>query len=148
MTSLSEIDHHVLSNSDPFTICRQDTHSQHTSVQNSLFTSAERIARAWLKSSRIAFHFCAPQKNLSSGVAHVSSSVVVSFAFLHEHYIFLFHSSFYDTRTRSTIGTSRTSPRLPQSTSCAIRRLSKCGTRLIGDTIRGTRRTEIQSVQR
>ena len=29
--------------------CRQDTHSQHASVQDSLFTSAERIARAWLK---------------------------------------------------------------------------------------------------
>ena len=28
---------------------RQDTDSQHTSVQHSLFTSAERIARAWLK---------------------------------------------------------------------------------------------------
>ena len=29
--------------------CRQDTHSQHTSVQYSLFTRAERIARASLK---------------------------------------------------------------------------------------------------
>ena len=27
----------------------QDTHSRHTSVQYSVFTSAERIARAWLK---------------------------------------------------------------------------------------------------
>ena len=31
-------------------VCGQDTRSQHTSVQCSLFTSAERIARAWLKS--------------------------------------------------------------------------------------------------
>ena len=30
--------------------CRQDTHSQCTSVQYSLFTSAERTSRAWLKS--------------------------------------------------------------------------------------------------
>ena len=37
--------------------CRQDTHSQYTSVQYSLFTSAERTSRAWLKGkhgSRIA----------------------------------------------------------------------------------------------
>ena len=37
--------------------CRQDTHSQDTSVQYSLFTSAERTSRAWLKGqhgSRIA----------------------------------------------------------------------------------------------
>ena len=31
-------------------VCGQDTHSQHTSVQCSLLTSAERIGRAWLKS--------------------------------------------------------------------------------------------------
>ena len=30
--------------------CRQDTHSRNTSVQYSLFTSAERTPRAWLKS--------------------------------------------------------------------------------------------------
>ena len=47
-----------------------------------------------LKSSRIAFHLCAPEKNLSSGVAHVSSSSVDSPAVHHEHLIFLIHSSF------------------------------------------------------
>ena len=35
--------------------CRQDTHSQHTSVQYSPFTSAERIARAWLKNCSVIF---------------------------------------------------------------------------------------------
>ena len=30
-------------------VCREDTHSQRTSVQYSLFTSAERTPRAWLK---------------------------------------------------------------------------------------------------
>ena len=75
--------------------CRQDTHSQYTSVQHSLFTSAERTPRAWLKSSRIAFYLCAPEKNLSSGVAHVSPFFVLSPAVHHEHIIFLSHSSFY-----------------------------------------------------
>ena len=61
---------------------------------------------------------------------HVSF-LVVSLAFHHEHFTFLIHSSSYDTRTRSTIGTTRTTPRtpstsrtfsmLPQSTSCDIK---------------------------
>ena len=60
---------------------------------------------------------------------HVSS-LVVSPAFHHEHFIFLIHSSFCDTRTRSKIGTTRATPRrpstsrtskLPQSTCCAIK---------------------------
>ena len=71
-----------------------------------------------LKPSRIAFHLCAPEKNLSSGVAHVSSSSVDSPAVHHEHLTFLIHSSFnHDTRTRSTTGTTRSTPRTP-STSC------------------------------
>ena len=71
--------------------------------------------RAWLKQSRIAFHLCAPEKNLSSSVAHLSPFVVVSPAvYYHEHIIFLIHSSFYhDTRTRRTPSTSRTSPSSP-----------------------------------
>ena len=43
-------------------------------------------------------------------VSHVSSSVV-SFAFHHEHFIFLIHSTFYDTRTRSRISITRATPR-------------------------------------
>ena len=46
------------------TKCRQDTHSQHTSVQYSLFTSAERTPRAWLKSHGLQCHLCAPEKSL------------------------------------------------------------------------------------
>ena len=98
--------------------CRQDTHSQHTSVQYSLFTSAERTPRAWLKSHGLQCHLCAPEKNLSAGVAHVSPVVVISLAVYHEHFLFLIHSSFHhDTRTHSTIGTTRSNPRTP-STSC------------------------------
>ena len=66
-------------------VCGQDTHSQYTFVQYSLFTSAERTPRAWLKSSRIAFHLCAPEKNLSSSVAQVSLFVVASPDVHHEH---------------------------------------------------------------
>ena len=51
-------------NSRKSTGCRQDTHSQHTSVQYSLFTSAERIARAWLKTHGLQCHLCAPEKSL------------------------------------------------------------------------------------
>ena len=43
---------------------------------------------------------------------HVSS-LVVSPAFHHEHFIFLIHSSFYDKRTHCTIGTTRATPRTP-----------------------------------
>ena len=61
---------------------------------------------------------------------HVSP-LVASPAVYHEHIIFLIHSSFYHhTRTRSTIGTTRATPRtprtsFPQSTSCAIK--NDCG---------------------
>ena len=82
---------------------RTPTHNTHL---YNLFISAERTPRAWLKSSRIAFHLCAPEKNLSPGVAHVSPFVVLSPAVYHEHIIFFIHSSLYhDTRTRSTTGT-------------------------------------------
>ena len=48
-------------------------------------------------------HLCAPEKSLSSGVAHVSSLVAHSPAVHHEHIFFLIHSPFYhDTRTRAT----------------------------------------------
>ena len=40
--------------------CRQDIHSQHTTVQNNPFTKTERIARAWFKSQ---CHLCAPEKS-------------------------------------------------------------------------------------
>ena len=42
------------------------THTAHT-AQHSLFTSAERIARAWLQSHGLQCHICAPKKSLSSG---------------------------------------------------------------------------------
>ena len=74
-------------------VCRRDTHSQHTSVQYSLFTSAERTPRTWLKSHGLQCHLCAREKNLSSGVAHVSPVVALSPAVSHEDIIFLIHSS-------------------------------------------------------
>ena len=97
-------------------LCRQDTYSQYTSVQYSLFTSAERTTRLAQVITGLQCHLCVPKKNLSSGVAHVSPFVVLSLASSHEHIIFLIHSSFYnDTRTRSTIGTTRSTPRTPST---------------------------------
>ena len=55
----------------------QDTHSQHTSVQFNLFTSAERTPRAWLKSHELQCHLCALEKNLSSGL-HMSHPLLLS----------------------------------------------------------------------
>ena len=61
--------------------------------------------------SKPDLHFIiVPQKEYCYLVSHVSS-LVVSPAFHHEPFIFLIHSSFYDTRTRSTIGTTRATPR-------------------------------------
>ena len=79
-------------------------------------------------------HLCALEKSLSSGVAHVSS-LVDSPASHHEHIIFLIHPSFHhDTWTRTTIGTTRSTPRNTQyimiismlsgSTSSAIKKNS------------------------
>ena len=52
-------------------------------------------------------HLCAPKQFLSSGVTHVSSMVVLSCAFLHEHFLFFTYLSYHTPRTLST---SRTSP--------------------------------------
>ena len=120
--------------------CRQDTHSQYRSVLCSLFTSAERIARAWLKGQHGSSHtdcsvLFARLKRICHLVLHMSWSLVASPAVYHEHLIFLIHSSLYDTRTRSTIGTTRTTPRtLSQSTSCAIKNHSGVKTCRVAET--------------
>ena len=76
--------------------------------------------------TRIAFHLCAREKILSSGVAHVSSLVVLSPAFHHEHITLLMHSSLYhDTRTRSIIGTTRSTPRTPSTSRTSPSSLSR-----------------------
>ena len=132
-------------------VCKQDTHSQYTSVQYSLFTSAECASRALLKGQHGSSHtdcsviFVLLKKNLSSAVAHVSPFVVLSSLAYHEHIIFLIHSSFYhSSRTRSTIGTTRTTRRttqyimhiskLSQSTSCAIKNHSGVKTCRVAET--------------
>ena len=107
------------------TSCGQDTHSQHTSVQYSLFTSAERIARAWLKSHGLQCHLCAPEKSLSTG-PHISHPLLLShlpFTTSTSSSSFTL-SSYHDTRTRSTIRTTRCTPRTP-STSSTPSRLSQ-----------------------
>ena len=52
------------------------TNTAHT-AQYSLFTSAERIARAWLKSHELQCHLCAPDKGLSSG-QHMSHPLLLT----------------------------------------------------------------------
>ena len=52
------------------------TNTAHT-AQYSLFTSAERIARAWLKSHELQCHLCAPDKSLSSG-QHMSHPLLLT----------------------------------------------------------------------
>ena len=73
--------------------------------------SAERTHNALgSRPSVICKHLCVPKQVLSSGVSHVSSMVVLSRAFLHEHFLFFTYVSNHTTRTLST---SRTSPRSP-----------------------------------
>ena len=55
----------------------QDTHSQNTSAQHSLFTSAERTPRAWLKSHGLQCHLCAPEES-SHLVSHMSHPLLLS----------------------------------------------------------------------
>ena len=81
--------------------CRQDTHSQYTSVQYSLFTSAERTSRAGLKADQapeLHCHLCAPEKSLVIRVCNMS------------HPWLLFHLPF----TTSTSSSSFTLPSMTQ----------------------------------
>ena len=96
-------------------VCRQDT--QTLRKQRSTACSQARNAHHALGSSHgLQCHLCADEKNLSSGVAHVSP------AFHHEHFISLIHSSFFhNTRTRSTIGTTRSTPTTPSASSTSPR---------------------------
>ena len=92
--------------------CRQYTHSQHTLVQYSLFTSAERIARAWLKNCFLIF---VRLKRICHLVCTSLTFCCRSPAVHVEHIIIFIHSSFcHDTRTRSTTRTTRSCPRNTQ----------------------------------
>ena len=92
----------------------QTGHPHTTHICASPFTSAERIARAWLNAQAL-YNIFVRLKESVNWSAHVSPFVALSPAVYHEHIIFLIHSSFYhDTRTRSTIGTTR-SPRTPST---------------------------------
>ena len=76
------------------TVCSQARNAHTTCLAQELHVIFVRLKRIW-----------------SSSVQHVSSLIVLSPAFHHEHFLFLIHSSFFDTRTRSTIGTTRATPR-------------------------------------
>ena len=82
-------------------------------AQYSLFTCAEHITRARLKNCITPL--CAWEESVIWS-AHVSLFVALSPAIYHEHIIFLIHSSFHhDTRTRTTIRTTRSTPRIPST---------------------------------
>ena len=106
--------------------CGQDTLSQYTTVQCSLFTSAKRTARAWLKNDQapeLHCHLCAPEKSLVIWcVACLIHGCLTCLS--PEHFIFLIHSSFYGTRTRSTIATRATSrtPSTSRTSPCSLSR--------------------------
>ena len=75
-------------------------------------------------------HLCAPEQSLSSGLIHDSSMLVsASLAVLHEHFPFLTQSSFYhDTRPRTTMVTTRSTPRTPSASSTSSRTFSRKAT--------------------
>ena len=85
--------------------CRQYTHKHctHSAVQ----TLHKRNASDTLGSIFAESSLCAWKESVIWS-AHVSPFVALSPAVHHEHIFFLIHSSFYhDTRTRTTIGTTR-----------------------------------------
>ena len=120
--------------------CRQDTHSTHICAVQFVHKRGTRTQRAWLKNCIVIFvRF---KRIWSSGVFHVSS-LVDSLAVHHKHFMCLTHSSFCDTRTCSTIGTTRATPRTPstsrtspssQSTSGAIKNHSGVKTCRVAET--------------
>ena len=89
--------------------------------RSTVFAQARNASHAL--GSMIAWHLCTPEKSLSSGLIHDSSLLVVaSPAVHHEHIFFLIHSFFYhNSRTRTTIGTTRSSPRTPSAWSTSPR---------------------------
>ena len=98
-------------------ICRQDTtHKTHLCITG---CSQARTAQLMRLAQELHCHLCAPKQVLSSGVTHVSSMVVLSRAFLHEHFLFFTYLS-YLPHTENTQYIPHIS-KLPQSTSCAIK---------------------------
>ena len=83
---------------------RTPTHKTHPCITG---CSQARTAQLMRLAQELHCHLCAPKRVLSSGVTHVSSMVVLSRAFLHEHFLFFTYLSYHTPRTLSA---SRTSP--------------------------------------
>ena len=88
----------------PLIICGQYTHKHCT------YGAAQHSHALGSRSMCDLYFIFVSQKESCHLVPHVSS-LVVSPAFHQEHIIFLIHSSLYDTRTRSSVGTTRAIPR-------------------------------------
>ena len=93
------------------------THKTHLCITG---CSQARTAQLMRLAQELHCHLCAPEQVLSSGVTHVSSMVVLSRAFLHEHFFFFFTYLSYLPHNENTQYIPHIS-KLPQSTSCAIK---------------------------
>ena len=99
--------------------CRQYTHKHCT------YSAVQSLHKCGTHRTRLAqdFHnFFVLCKESVIWSAHVSPFVALALAAYHEHIFFLMHSSFYhDTRTRTTIGTTRSTPRTRSTSSTSPR---------------------------
>ena len=93
--------------------------------------SQARTAQLMRLAQELDCHLCAPKQVLSSCVTHVSSMVVLSRAFFHEHFLFFTYLSYHTTRTLNTIPHIS---KLPRLTSCAIKNHSGVKTCRVAET--------------
>ena len=121
-------DHDRISISWQDCFCRQDTHSQYTSVQYSLFTSAERTGNALGSTADTAqelhCHLCALAKSL---VIWCVSCLIHGCSLTRLHSLFLLprhkntkHNQYNKNYSENTQYITHIS-KIPQSTSCAIK---------------------------
>ena len=95
--------------------------SQRSSLSQLAIGWTEQTCNEWDE-----LHLCAPEKESVIWSAHVSPFVALLLAVYHGHITFLVHCSFYhDTRTRSTIWTTRSPPRTPSSSCTSPRSPSR-----------------------
>ena len=100
MISVSWMELHKI---DVWGVDRTTTHDTHLC---STVCSQAGNAHTTLLAQELRCHLSAPKQVLPSGMTHASSMVVLSRAFLHEHFLFLTYVSCH---TRRTLGASRTS---------------------------------------
>ena len=125
-------------------VCRQDTHSQHTTVQYSLFTSAERTINALgsraSKAQELHCRVCALEKSLV--VLCVACLIFGCLTCLSPRALHLPHSLFllrhkntqHNWYNKNNSENTQYIPKLPQPTSCAIKNHSGVKTCKVAET--------------